>query len=122
MHVGSKDFYGISGAPLRRTLASSIQWWYQINHPSITGGSLVDDMTPLSCLYHDYLRRYGRREEDVMVRDFLQLDIDGFGGGKPLSQRYRIQRFSFGIFICTVSNILNEFWYIVKYLLKYVSF
>ena len=24
-------------------------------------------MAPLSCLYHDYLHRYGRREVDVMV-------------------------------------------------------
>ena len=52
---------------IRRTLVSKPRWWYQKNHPNIIGGSLVDGMTPLSCLYHDYLHRYGRREVDVMV-------------------------------------------------------
>ena len=72
MHEGwAKIFDGSPDAPLRRTLASIIRWWYQINHPNTTGGSLVDDMAPLSCLYNDYLRRHGRREEDVMVAWFF---------------------------------------------------
>ena len=41
-------------------------------------------MTPLSCLYHDYLHRYGRIEVDVMVAllDVCNLNSDGFGGGR----------------------------------------
>ena len=39
-------------------------------------------MAPLSCLYHDYLHRYGRREVDVMVAlIFCNSNSDGFGGG-----------------------------------------
>jgi hypothetical protein len=40
-------------------------------------------MTPLSCLYHEYLRRYGRREVDFMVALIFcnREEVDGFGGG-----------------------------------------
>lgn len=73
-------------------------------------------MTPLSRLCNEYLRHYGRREVDGMVADFLQrlAGLKDLVAGRPHSQRHRIQRFSFGILLCTVSNILIEFWYMLS--------
>lgn len=76
----AKIFMASADAPLWRTLVRKPRWWYQKKHPNIIGGTIVDDMTPLSCLYYKRLRRYGRKEVDVMVAMSIFCSrVDGFG-------------------------------------------
>ena len=58
--------------------------------PEYLGGSLFDGMTPLSCLYHDYLHRYGRIEVDVMVALIFatRTAMDLVAGGNEDGTRY----------------------------------
>ena len=94
------------------------------NHPNITGRSIVDGMTPLSCLYHESLRRYRRREEDVMVLDsilrhgsviFCNSTLMDLVAGRHHSQRYRTQRFNLLYSLSTLFHLDIEFIKIVMY-------
>ena len=108
MHVvWANIFMASADAPLWRSLVSKPRWWYQKNHPHIIGGSLVDGMTPLSCLYHDYLHRYGRREVDVMVALILHSNSWWIWWREVWRRRYAVLRMKIlnipeHVFNCTV--------------------